>query len=426
MPGPYAQGTGESLVLGFENGVGVLPSPVIADKVPVTAPAIRPNRNKFTSNALTGSAEPRGVKFGKQNIGGSFGLECNPASLMPACRGLFGGWRTSGVAGLWAQEYFLGTQPPMFSRQAHSVIGQYLLRQGFYLGSTTWSFASEGIMEATFNVMGATEVIAAVDQVTGTITDRTGYDPFSYLLVRIKQGGAVLGYSTAVDVTIDRKLGIQNAQDQTNGPAVIFSAVAAITGKMTALFPDATLYNLAVGGNDTSLEIWCPAPGGYGLLVEMPTIKFDMPAIITNGTGLVTQELAFDAQGKAGVSLLPGRVRSAYFTTATLPALVGLTLIVSADGAGAQTFTFTGAETTMDAVVTKIMATATGFVASVDRQAGDTGGVLRLESSTKGLLSSINVTAPSTADVLLGIDNAVHTGLDGKSILVTLYSPLAA
>lgn len=423
---PVAQGTSESLILGFENGFKTMPTaPVTGDKVPVTNPNIRPERNKFTSNALTGSPEPRPIIFGKVGVAGSFGLECNPASLMPACKGLFGGVRSSGVTGVYAVEYYLSSMLPMFVQQNHTDINQFILWNGIYVGSTTWTFGSEGLMEATFNVTGAKQSRFGTSQVGGTVTDRTGYEPFSYLAVRIRQGGTTIGYSQTVEVTIDRKLNKAMAQDQTNEVAVVFSEVAEIMGKMTALFPDGALMDLALSGAETSLEIWLPSVNGYGVLVELPTIKFRPPAVVTNGTGLVTQELEFDAYGKAGVSKFPGRVRSGYWTTATLPALDTLTLVLSPDGGADQVVTFT-APANFDAVVTQINAQTTGLTALVDRQADDTGGVLRIESDTKGTGSSIQVKATSTADVLLGLDNAVHTGLDGKSILVTILTPLAA
>jgi len=424
---PVAQGTSESLTLGFENGFKTMPnSPVPGDKVPVTNPNIRPERNKFTSNALTGSPEPRPVIFGKIGVSGSFGLECNPASLMPVCKGLFGGTRTSGVAGVYAIEYYLSTMLPMFVQQNHTDINQFLLWNGIFLGSTTWTFGSEGLMEATVNVMGAKETVFSANQVDGTITDRTGYEPFSYLAVVVKKAGTILGYSQSVEITIDRKLGKAMAQDQTNEVALVYSEVAEISGKMTALFPDATFLNLALAGSETSLEIFLPSVNGYGMFVELPTVKFRPPAVVTNGTGVVTQELEFDAYGKSGVSKLPGRVRSSYFTTATLPTLDTLTLVIAVDGGADQTVTF-AAPADLAAVVTQINAGTTGLTASLDKNNDDTtGGVIRIESDTKGTGSSILVKSASTADVLLGIDNATHSGLDGKSILVTLLTPLAA
>ncbi|HEX8851278.1 MAG TPA: phage tail tube protein [Gemmatimonadaceae bacterium] len=425
MP-PYGQGTSESLTLGFENGFKTMPNaPVTGDKVPVTSPNIRPERNKFTSNALTGSHEPRPIVFGKVGVSGSFGLECNPASLMPVCKGLFGGVRSSGVSGVFAVEYYLSTMLPMFIQQSHADINQYLLWNGIYLGSTTWQFGSEGLMECTVNVMGAKQSVFSATQIGGTVTDRTGYEPFSYLLVRIKQGGTVIGYSQAVELTIDRKLGKAMAQDQTNEVAVVFSEVAEIMGKMTALFQDATLLNLALSGAETSLEIWLPSINGFGLLVELPTIKFRPPAVVTNGTGLVTQELEFDVYGKAGVSLHPGRVRSNYISGSTT-ALDTLTLVIAVDGGADQTVTFAN-PADVNAVVTQINAQTTGLTASLDRAATDTtAGVIRIESDTKGTTSSVVVKAASTADVILGFDNAVHSGLDGKSILVTILTPVAA
>jgi uncharacterized protein YjdB len=140
----------------------------------------------------------------------------------------------------------------------------------------------------------------------------------------------------------------------------------------------------------------------------------------------VQQKLEFDAFGKVGASLSAGRAYSSYWTDATLPALNTLTLVVSPNGGANQTFTFTSSDTTMDAVAARINATATGMTASVDRQAGDTGGVLRIESNNKGANASIQVQSASTADTVLAIDNNLHSGYDGKSIVATVFSPLAA
>lgn len=424
---PNAQGTNQSLIVGPESTFKVMPGTPLGDKLPVVSPSFRPTRNKFSSKALTGSPEPRPIVLGKLGIDGEFTLDCNPASMQVVLGGVLGARRQYGSGAVKVADYTLGPLQPYFFQQGHSDIGKYLLFNGGYFGTLGLSFAAEGTMEAKVGVKAAKQTNFSSSQITApNTTDRTGYDPFSYQLVRVKSGATVIGYSQQLDLNIDRKLGSAVAQDGSKEQAVIFSEIAEISGSMTALFPDTTLLDQSLNDVDTSLEIWVPAPNGYGLLIELPTIKFRPGQITTNGTGLVQQKLEFDAYGKTGTSLSPARAFSSYFTDATMPAgLSGTTLIVSANGGAAQTFTFQAGDTTMDAIAARINATATGMTASVDRQAGDTGGVLRIESSTRGANSSIAVQAGSTADTLLGVDNNSHSGYDGKSIIATIWSPLA-
>jgi hypothetical protein len=424
---PNAQGTNESLIIGDESSFKVMPGTPPGDKIPVINPSFRPSRNEFKPQSLTGNPEPRGIALGKLGVDFDFGLDANPASLQTALNCVLASRRQYGVGPLFVNDFCLGALVSKFAQESHSDISKHFLSNGMYFGSIAMSIGAEGNMDA--KVAGKAAKMPAAfgaSQVTGTVTDRTGFDPFSYLLVRVKSGGTIIAYSQQVDLTIDRKLGSAISQDQTNEQAVIFWEIADVMGSMLALVPDSTLLDAALVGNDTSIEIWIPGLTGYAAMFELATIKFKPGQIQTNGTGLVQQRLDFTAQGKAGQSKYPGRNWSNYLTVAAFPALNTLTLVVSVDGGGNQTFTFVTGDNTPDLVVTKINATATGFLASVDRAAGDTGGVIRLESTTKGAASSIRVQSTSTAAALLGYDtNITHSGLDGKSILATVFSPLA-
>jgi hypothetical protein len=425
---PNAQGTSQSLIFGPEASLKTLPGTVNADLVPVVSPTSRPNRNTYRPQSLTGSPEPRPVVLGKVGVDYEFGVECNPASMQAVLHAILGGRRQYGLGPVYATDHYL-TAPMIsqFLEQRHADIGQYPGWRGCLFGSLGLSMGSQGIMEGRVGVKAAKQVTptATATVVNGTLTDRTGYEPFSYLLLRVKKGGSTIAYSQQVDLNLDRKIGMEGAQDQTNEQAEMFSEVAEISGSMLALFPNATMLDDSIAGGETSIEIWIPGIDGWGCLIEAATMKFRPFQLQNNGTGLVKQRADFDIYGKTGVSKYPGRAFSTYWKTSTLPALNTLTLVISVDGGGNQTVTFTTSETTVDAVVTKINADTTGLTASADRAAGDTGGVIRIESDTKGTTSSIQVQASSTADTVLGFDNNVHSGLDGKSILFTLLSPLA-
>ena len=421
----YAQGTSESLFLGKEDSFKTMPATVNGDKIPVISPNIRPNRNKFQSQALTGVRQPRPVKFGKVGASGSFSLECNPGSLILPLEMAMGTVELFGGATVKTRRYSLGALVPWWIQQSHTDVGKHFLWNGIYGGGFTFNFGAEGIMEAEFPVMGARQSIFNSSQINGTILDRTGYDPFDYLLIRVKRGGVTLAVSQSVTLRLDNRLGQAVAQDETNEQAVIFTEIPEVTGSGTFLFQDTTELDLALTGTETDLEIMVPDASGAYVLCYVPSLRFGPAAPPTNGTGLVTVQLDFDAYARGAASAHAARLRSKYFSSAAVAGLSGQTLVISVDGAADQTVTFAAGDDTLTEVVAAINTQTTGLVASVERRAGDTGGVILLQSDTKGTTSSLEIDAASTATGLEFQTTAV-SGLTNQSLVVELVTPIAA
>lgn len=423
-----ATGMNESLALGKETSFKTVPGTPNAYKVPVTNPSIKPSRNKFQSNALTGSAQPNQVVFGKTAVDGSFALECNKESLMPVLEGIFSAPTSTTIdTGYYQRIYTLGIQPSWFIEQSHTDVSRYFLWTGCYMNSAAFTFGSEGLMEASVNIMGAKQTIATSTAVTGTLSDYTDSSTFSYLRARIKQGGTVVGWSQEVSLDINRNGYREFAQDETNEVALIGFGKASITGRITALFQDAASFISAItaaqNGTETSIEIFVPAGNGHGALWVLPCVVFDPTAPTTSGTGVVKAELTFTAYARGSASATAGGVRSKFFTT--VAGLGTKTLEVEVDGAAAQTVTFAATDDTPDEVAAAINAQTTGCTASVERAYDETGGVLYITSDTTGTSSSIKVAAASTADTDLGFDNLLHSGLAGHAIVVTLLNDVA-
>src|SRR5581483_2429318 len=420
---PYAQGMRQTILLMGETSFKTLPGTVTADKVPVINPSFRPTRNKFSSQALTGSPEPRAVVTGKIGVEWDCEAECNPSSMMPWMKYTYGanGWQVNGTTGLYHHRFNLADLGSFGAEDGHADLTKFLGYRGLYVGSSALSFAAEGVMSARVSGLGGKALASAgATVVNGTITDRTILSPFSYLYGRVKKGGSTIGYVKMATFEINRGLDKDVAQDETNEIAVIFSQVATINGSITALFSAPTLYDDALAGGDTSLEFFVPYGQGQAFIISIPTAKFTPFKVTTNGTGLVTLEGGYDAQGNGATK---GSVRSLWFSTL---GIAGLNLLIKVDGGAPQTITFAGGDDTPDEAVTTINATLTGAVARVERMAGETGGVVVIESNTTGTTSSIEVQAASTADALMGIDNNVHSGLSNVSHEAWLLNKVAA
>jgi hypothetical protein len=418
----YGQGMNEQLLLGFETSFKTMPGTVNADKVPVVNPSIKPSRNKFQSNSLTGSPQPRPVVFGKIGVDGTLRVECNPISLMPVLKGLFGTPTSQQCGTNYDWTYTLGTMPSMWIEQGHSDVSRFFLVNGAYIGSASFDFAVEGLMEADFSFVGGKLTVANTTAVNGSTTDRTGLAPIEYIQGRIKQGGAVIGYTQDVRLDINRNLQKEFAQDQTTEVATIFSQVASVSGRLTALFQDTTLFALSMSGAETSLEIFVPFSSGYGLLVYMPTVKLEPGEVVTSGTGIVKVDFSFTAYARGTSSATAGYVRSQYFSGPVTVNTGNDLIAVKVDGGSIQNVTLTNGSRTVDQIVTDLQAGLTGATVSVERLPNDAGGRFIIQSNTTGTASSVQIDVTTEAEATYGFDNSVHAGLSNQSIIFTLMN----
>jgi hypothetical protein len=414
-----AQTAFETLLLGFETTPGSFPSPRDAVLLPATG-AFNPARNQFQSKAPTGRRQPRPSQYGKIGIEGSYHLECSKESVTSPFKALLSAPRSSGTTGFYSHQFGFGSILSTFIEQRHSDIGAgggYFTINGGYHSHATLNFTAEGLMEADFNVMGIKNSPGlTTEQVTGTVVDKTGEDPFSYLLTRVTIGGVVKGYVESVALNINNNMTRSNAMDQTAYSHAVFADVPTVDGSIVAEFEEKDLFLLADAATETSLEIFLPCGSGHGHYVELPTFKL-RPGWPQAQGGVVRSTFQFDGYGKVGASDVAGVVRSMYFTSLSLN---GLTLLISPDAGGDQTVTFGASDDTPDEAAAAINTQTTLMTATVDRQAGEIGGVVILKTDKKGSTGSIKIQAASTADTVMGFDNAVHSGLDGQAVVLTV------
>lgn len=421
---PFAQGMNEALYLIFETSFKVLPGTVNASKVPIINPRFTPAVNRFTSDALTGSPDGRPVIDGKVGVDFSFELESNRESLGTLLKGLFGvPVAEYGLAsGLFDHYFVLAALPSMQTEMRFTDVSQNLQWGGLYIGSLDASFEAEGLMKATFGGMGAFQINEGSSTIiNGAITDKTIDVPLSYLLATIKEAGVAIAYAQMVSLRVDRGLDKRNHIDATNQVGVIFGQIAKVSGTLKTSFQDKALLDKALNSTETSLEIYVPdTSNGCGLKVMTPTIKLKPAAPDTNGTGLADLSFEFDAYARGTASDTAGEVLSRFIGSGAL-SLNTKTLVMSIDGGGNQTITFTATETTLALTVTKINATLTGAVASSEN------GRLVVTSSTKGTASNVNVQASSTAIAIgdLGMSSGSKPGLTAKQIVCRLTNSTA-
>jgi len=423
---PYASGQAESLYMGLEASYKTLPGTAVADKLSVISPAIMPNVSEFTSQALSGSPSPRPNVYGKVKVGGSFQLECSVDSLQMPLRALMGkAPANAGVVGSYDHTYeFSAVTESWFIEQKHADITQFLQWKGNYCDGAVFNFTAEGLMQATFNIVGAQQTVAQATIINSTITDQTSSSPIEYMAATVTQAGSSLStVAQTITLNMNRNLTPILAMDGTNQLVGYAGAIASFDGTLTTLFSDNTLLDLAMAGTETSLSVLCPAPVlGLGLKVIMPTLKFRPTGPTTAGAGLNTVNFAFKPYAKGSASNVPGQAQSKYLLpTVTIGAGTTDSLKIKIDGAAAITVTLTAGARTPTQLVsdinTAISATGTASV--------ENGRVVIKSKATTGSASSVQIDATGTAQTVLGFDTVLHSGYNAAPIIFVLTNTQA-
>jgi hypothetical protein len=156
-------------------------------------------------------------------------------------------------------------------------------------------------------------------------------------------------------------------------------------------------------------------PSGTGPLITLtgtPTI--DLPELrckVTKGGAAGSGQVAFALDGATYGATYdipaesPGAVTGTVdLTTITLLSLNTLTVVAAPDGAADQTVNLT-TPADLAGLLTQLNTGTTGMTWSLVG-----GRYLRCVSDTVGASSSIQIQAASTADVILGLDNTLHSG----------------
>lgn len=415
-----AQGSFEQWLVGVESSFKTPPGTPPGSKLPITNPQVKPSVNRFFSKAFTGSSEPRPPVDGKIGVEGSVEVECSRESIGVFLKALFGGTIVdSGTAAGYEHIFTLGQQGSLYVEQGHTDINVYVLWRGIKASSWTVNCEAEGLAQMTFNLMGAIQDDATTSSsITGTVTDRTGSSPLSYLDGVIYRDGVVVGGARKIQFTLDRKLQKNVAIDGSSEcRSITASDTPTLNGTAEFYFEDEVLLNETLdGANESSMEIFLPASeAGCGVEIHIVTLKLKPTGPVSQGQGIVTLPVEFDGFARGAASDIPARVATKGFTTVAVVNSTNDSLVISVDGGGDQTFDLgtTGNKTPAD-IAAAVNGTAVGFTAIVKND------YVVFQSTSKGSAASIQVQSSSTCETLLGLDNSVHNGQSAKSIYVVV------
>ncbi len=413
---PNAQGQQERVLLGIETSFKVPGASAV--RLPITAPSAKADSNVFRSKALTGTSQPRPIVFGKHRVGGAFGLECSKYSLMVPLLLLMGTVEEFGTGTNVTHRYTFGPQVTGFAEQQFLDIVQYLLFSGFKLGKTEFAFAAEGLMEASFDLMGARQAPLTTVTSTSEGRDDTGAMPFDYMNASISIGGSAVAYLQECRIAIDRQNEIINAIDASVDPADVITKVPMLDLTFKALFQDATFFNHAVAGDEISIEIDEPDSEvpGHGMFLYLPTFKLGPTGPNTNGDGIVTLDPKGYGYARGSASNFSAQVGSKGFDTILIDG-TNDTVVVTFSAGGAQTITLTHGSARTRAQI------ATDFAGLTNGSMLNSGKRLILKEAVSG--STGHVTTSGTGAVALGFAAGPIAGKNSVALVVDLVNDIA-
>lgn len=226
-----------------------------AQLVPFVSCGLQQRRDQIESATLTGSRNPTKALRGNVDVAGGLELELQ-AFIGLLFKAALGSVSTSG-ADPYTHVFTVGsTLPSLLIEKGFTDIGQYFKYNGCKVNSMSLSVSTSGYQNLTFDIVGAKET-ASGTSFDATPTD-LGKQPFDgYSIATIEEGGVAIANVVSIDgLTINNDIDtdqyiIGGGGERESLP----EGMVGVTGTLTALFENLTLYNKAVNDTESSLKI---------------------------------------------------------------------------------------------------------------------------------------------------------------------------
>ena len=214
------------------------------------------NRPSFSSAALSNSREPKMPVKGNVKIEGALDLELSP-QMTELLYYVFGS--CSSTAGpQYTHTIKIGALPSFllekgFTDIAASGDAGYFKYNGVKVNTFSLTIGSEGIVKCSIGCMGGSLTNSATT-FDASATDNS-HTPFDNASISLEEGGAPIAYVESVKLDVNNGLVVKYGMDGSGEPTCITAGITKITGTLTALFRNMTLYNKAINDAETSLKI---------------------------------------------------------------------------------------------------------------------------------------------------------------------------
>ncbi len=277
----------------------------------------------LTESKALGSGSRAQQKPGQGNraVAGSAAVEMAPGTMGWWLKHALGGYSSSG-AGPYTHSFSIGDLPAgmLVERDwgsAMSGVGRFARFSGVKVGSAEFQFEQEQVQLLTMELLGADETLQSAALVDADGVDDFGHSAFYGRHLYLAEGGSPIAIATSVKVKIDNQLDADNycirPKADTGSHGVrrsITEGQAVVTGEIQVLFESMALYNKAINGTESSLEIELIAGAGDGtagnetFTLTIPKLQYGANPVSVEGPGGVRATLPFTSYEGISATLL--------------------------------------------------------------------------------------------------------------------------
>lgn len=267
--------------------------------IPFKSEGVRLNRNLLSSATIRSSRNPSKPARGNYDVAGPLDFEAHPF-IQRLLHYAFGSCASTDKTGYYEHVIKIGTLPSFIYEKGFTDLDKYFLYNGCKVSSLKMSGKAEGFIDGSVSIMGAKETIKTVSFDDNGVDD--AFTPFDAFEAVINEAATPLGTVTDWDFTLDNSLdGGNYVIDGTGERYALPARRAKVTGKLTCIFEDTTLYDKAVANTETSFNVVLTKGTGAGTAGnEKLSIYFDELIIkptspVISGDQGVVVDLEFEA-----------------------------------------------------------------------------------------------------------------------------------
>jgi len=300
-----AQGINEKIIFDTEDTFKTTPISPDAWILPITSESLRLSRNLIDSNVLRSNRNAKAPVRGNKEIGGDINMELSPG-LGRIFKHALGTVTTTGATSPYTHTFKIGALPSMcIEKQFLDIdIPKYFLYNGIKINSLKIATKPEGLIETTISVMGTGETVtnASFDASPVDVDVTYNYSSFDGFQASILDGVSTLGNVSSIDISLENNL--DGSVYVINGTGERYSlpdGLTKVSGTLTTLFEDDTLYMKAMNSEEIKLTLTFTVGSGVGtagnekLTIVIPELILQPNAPVISGPTGVMVELPFTA-----------------------------------------------------------------------------------------------------------------------------------
>jgi hypothetical protein len=241
---------------------------------PFKSESMRLSRNLNSSATIRNSRNPSKPARGSYEVGGDLSFEAHPF-IQRLLHYALGSVVSTNNSTYYEHVFKIGSLPSFVYEKGFTDLDKYFVYNGCKIGSLKMSGKADGFIDGSISIMGAKETIKTVSFDDNGIDD--AFTPFDAYEAVISESVTPLGTVTEWDFNIDNSLdGGSYVIDGTGERYSLPARRAKVTGKITCLFEDTTMYDKAIANTETALNIVLTKGTGAGTAGnEKLSIYFD-------------------------------------------------------------------------------------------------------------------------------------------------------